>query len=250
MTLNEDEKRRYARQTVLAEIGEVGQEKLKSAKVLIVGAGGLGSPALLYLAAAGVGTLGIADGDKVELSNLQRQIVHETGDIGRLKTESAADAIEDLNPEVMVVEHGEITTENAEKIIFQYDLVIDGCDNFASRFLIHDICLVQKKPYLFAAIQGFEGQLSTFKGYEEYQPCYRCFCPELPPAGTIPNCSENGVLGSVAGILGTWQASEAVKELLQIGKTLSGSVLLFDILNSTTRKVSLVKDAVCELCNN
>lgn len=251
MKLSDSEKRRYARQVILPEIGEAGQEKLKAAKVLVIGAGGLGSPALLYLAAVGIGTIGIADGDKLDLSNLNRQIIHESGDIGRAKTESAADAISDLNPGIKVIQISErINESNAQKYLNQYDIVLDGSDNFETRFLVHDSCYYLKKPYIPAAVLGFEGQLSVFKGYEEDNPCYRCLYPEIPPAGTMPSCAENGILGTVTGVMGAWQANEAIKEILGMGESLAGWLVIFNALNSTARKVKLHKDKSCNFCES
>ena len=251
MNLSNNEKRRYARQIILPEIGEAGQEKLIRAKVLVIGAGGLGSPCLLYLAAAGIGNIGIADGDKVDLANLNRQIIHETGDVGRAKVESAADAIADLNPAIKVTSYGlRVTRENAAEIIKQYDIVIDGSDNFETRFLIHDTCYRLRKPYVMGAVLGFMGQISVFKGYESNKPCYRCFCNEIPPAGTIPNCSENGILGTVTGIIGAWQANEAIKELLGIGESMAGSFIVFDALNSKIKNLRLYKDTKCNFCGS
>ena len=250
MILSDEEKRRYARQMILLEIGKDGQERLKSAKVLVIGAGGLGSPALLYLAAAGIGTIGIADYDKVDLSNLHRQIIHETTEIGRHKTESAADTISDLNPNIKTkLITQKIDEQNAAEIVSDYNVVLDGSDNFETRFAVHDACFSASKPYISAAVLGFEGQLSVFKGYEDDQPCYRCFNPEIPPAGTIPTCSENGILGTVTGIMGAWQANEAIKEILEIGDSLSGKLIIFNGLTSEIRKVSISKDTACSLCS-
>ncbi len=247
-----DGARRYARQTILPDIGKEGQEKLLKSKVIVIGAGGLGSPALLYLAASGVGTLGIIDGDKVEISNLQRQIIHETGDIGRKKAESAKDAIEDLNPDVKVIIYPErITSNNAEKIINDYDLVVDGSDNIETRFLINDICFKLKKTLISAAILKYEGQISTYKAYlKNGHPCYRCLYPEPPPQDAMPSCSTNGILAPVAGVMGAMQAQEVIKEILGIGESLSGYLLVYDGLKMESRKVKLNKDKNCPLCKN
>ena len=236
---------------MLPEIGVAGQEKLLSAKVLVIGAGGLGSPLLLYLAAAGVGTIGIVDSDKVELSNLQRQIAFETADIGRSKTESAADAVNDLNPDIRVVQHPvRLTVENARTLISGYDMVADGSDNFETRFLVHDTCFSLRKPVISAAVVGFKGQLSTYKAYEGAKnPCYHCFIPETPPAEIMPNCADNGVLGAVAGVMASLQATEVIKELLGIGKSLSGSVVVFDALDAILRATQLRRDPACPFCS-
>lgn len=248
--MRHDFARRYARNISMPEVGAAGQERLARAKVLAVGAGGLGSPLLLYLAAAGVGTLGVADGDRVELSNLQRQILHETADIGRLKAESARDALLDLNPEARVIVHpARLDASNIEGIIRGYDLVADGSDNFATRFLVNAACLKAKKTLISAAVIGFSGQLYTFKPYlGAPHPCYRCFCPEEPPPGAMPRCAESGVLGAVAGILGAWQAAEAVKELLGIGESLSGYMLALEALPAEIRKIRIPRDPECSCC--
>ena len=247
--LTDDQKRRYARHLVLPGISTAGQEKLLASRVLIVGAGGLGSPLISYLAAAGVGALGIVDHDRVELSNLQRQTIHETGDIGRAKVESARNRIEELNPEVHVTLFNERLTEsNAETIIAPFDLVADGCDNFATRFLVGDTCLRLKKPLISAAIRAFEGQLSTFKPYlGNPHPCYRCFVSAEP--GDTRTCSETGILGPVAGVMGSLQAVEVIKELLGLGNSLSGYLLRYDGLSSQFRTSRLPKDSHCSTCN-
>lgn len=249
MSSSENQQRRYSRQIILPEIGEEGQEKLSQSKVLVVGAGGLGSPALLYLAAAGVGHIGIADNDRVELSNLNRQIIHETGDIGRPKVESAKDAIADLNPEVKVTSYElRVTDENVDEVVSSYDIVLEGSDNIDTRFILHKACYNAQIPYISAAIVGFEGQMSVFKGYLENHPCYQCLYPEKPPSDAMPTCVENGVLGAVGGVLGSWQAAETIKEILNIGNSTSGSVLFFNLLDSNVRKTKLSKDADCSLC--
>lgn len=248
--MNTNSNRRYIRQTILPGWGEEGQQKLARAKVLVIGAGGIGSPALLYLAAAGVGTLGIVDSDRVELSNLHRQILHETADINRPKVESAADALEDLNPEVTIISHAErLTQENVDTLISAYDIVLDGSDNFETRFLVNEACHRLKKTLVSAALGRFEGQLSTFKSHlGSPHPCYRCLYPELPPAGTIPPCSENGVLPPLAGILGSWASAEIIKEIIGIGDSLSGHLLLIDALSPSARKTILPRDPACPCC--
>ena len=249
MSLTPKQIDRYARHLVLREVGGPGQQKLLNAKVLIIGAGGLGSPLALYLAAAGVGTLGIVDDDEVSLSNLQRQVIHQTKDIGHAKTESAKEAIEALTPDVTVVPHNErLTDENAASLIAQYDVVADGCDNFETRFFVNDTCFAERKPLVSAAIGEFDGQLATFKAHEPGFPCYRCLYPEPPPPGTIPPCSEAGILGAVAGIMGAWQALEVIREIVGFGDSLAGKLMLFDGLAARTRVITLPRDPRCALC--
>ncbi len=245
-----DQLRRYSRNIILPEIGKEGQEKLLNSAVLVVGAGGLGSSALLHLAASGIGTIGIIDHDKVDLSNLQRQIIHEVNDIGRKKAESAKDAIHDLNPEIRINTYNlKLTNENAEEIAKKYDIIIDGSDNFPTRFLLNKICFELHKTLISAAIIGFTGQISSFKHYlGDPHPCYNCFCPEEPPANIMPNCSESGVFSPLAGIIGNMQTGEAIKELLNIGESLSGFIIQFDILKMEMRKIKLIKDMNCNLC--
>ena len=241
---------RYARNISLPEIGAGGQTTLERARVLVIGAGGLGSPLLLYLAAAGVGTLGIVDYDRVALSNLQRQIIHETADIGRPKTDSAADALSDLNPDITIIPHtGRLDETTAAAIISEYDIVADGCDNFATRFLVNRQCLHHRKTLVSASIGGFVGQLYTFKPYlGGNNPCYQCLYPDLPAPDATPSCAEGGVLGSVAGIMGAWQATEVIKEILGIGDSLSGFMLLFDALSADVRKVRIPRLPNCQCC--
>lgn len=241
---------RYSRQLCLPQIGKQGQKKLLQSRVLVVGAGGLGSPLLLYLAGAGVGHIGIVDDDKVELSNLQRQIMHETGDVGVAKVHSARDALLDLNPDISVTCYPlHLDESNIDSIIADYDIIADGSDNFSTRFLINDRCFALKKPLVSAAIQGFTGQLSTFKAYlGQPHPCYRCIYPEIPPRDTAPLCSETGVLGGVAGLMGTWQSIEIIKELLGFGESLSGSLVVFDALSATSRKVKVRRNNGCGCC--
>jgi molybdopterin-synthase adenylyltransferase len=238
MALSSDEIERYARHLVLHEVGGPGQNKLKQTKVLVVGAGGLGAPLLYYLAAAGVGTIGIIDHDRVSLSNLQRQIIHSTPRVGMSKTASARETMQGLNPHVHVVEHNHrITPENALEIISSYDLVADGCDNFPTRFLVSDACYFARKTLVTAAVGQFDGQISTFKPHETSAdgtpwPSYRCLMGELPPRGLFPACEEAGILGALPGILGSMQAMEVIKEILGIGDSLAGRLLMYDALAS------------------
>jgi adenylyltransferase/sulfurtransferase len=249
-TFSADELERYSRHIILPEIGGAGQQALKKARVLVIGAGGLGSPLLLYLAAAGIGTLGIVDDDTVSLSNLQRQVLHDTESVGRKKTESAAVHMAALNPHVRVVEHAErLTPENADALIGAYDIVADGSDNFDTRFLVNDTCYRLKKTLVTAAMLRFDGQLSTFKPHlGAPHPCYRCVFPEPPPPGSVPACSEAGVLGALGGVMGSLQALEVVKELLGLGDSLSGRLLLYDALRGDVRTVKLRRDPQCRTC--
>lgn len=250
MALSDDELERYARHIVLREVGGVGQARLKAVKVLVVGAGGLGSPVLLYLAAAGVGTIGIVDFDEVSLSNLQRQIAHRTADVGRPKTQSASDAITAINPHVNIVRHDtRLTAENAIAIIGGYDIVADGSDNFTTRFLVNDACFFAKKTLVSAAVTEFHGQLATFKAHDSVNPCYRCIVPEPPPPGTTASCSETGVLGAAAGVMGTLQALEVLKEITGAGESLAGHLLIYDALSTNFRKVRVNRDPECALCS-
>lgn len=249
MALSDEELERYARHIVLREVGGPGQARLKAAKVLVVGAGGLGCPVILYLAAAGVGTIGIVDFDAVSLSNLQRQIAHRTVDIGRAKTDSAADAIRAINPGVRVGLHPvRLTAENAAGIIGAYDIVADGSDNFPTRFLINDACYFGRKTLVSAAVTEFDGQLATFKAHAGEYPCYRCIFPEPPPPGTAPSCSETGVLGAAAGVMGTLQALEVIKEITGVGETMAGHLLIYEALATRFRKVRVRPDPACRLC--
>ncbi len=243
--LSSESKRRYARHIVLPEIGEIGQEKLLAASVLVIGAGGLGSSAIAYLAAAGIGKIGIVEPDRVELSNLQRQILFETSDIGRSKGRAAQDRIHEINPDckIEVFEH-RFTPENGQELLEKFDIVVDGCDNFATRFAVSEACLLAKKTLISAAISGFSAQLSTFKPYlGKPHPCYRCLVPEMP--NTQRDCKQEGIIGPLAGMLGSMQALEVIKELLGIGKTLSGKLLVIDALSMEIRKINLPKDAAC-----
>ncbi len=236
MALSRDEVERYARHIVLPEVGGPGQQKLKAAKVLVVGAGGLGAPVLLYLAAAGIGTIGIVDNDTVSLSNLQRQVVHTTARVGQAKTASAHAMLTEVNPHVVVVEHEtRLDTSNALDIMAGYDLVADGCDNFPTRFLVSDACYLLKKTLVSAAVGQFDGQISTFKPHENSPegtpwPSYRCLMGEIPPRGLFPACEEAGILGALPGILGAMQAMEVIKEILAIGDSLAGRLLMYDAL--------------------
>jgi adenylyltransferase/sulfurtransferase len=247
--LSHPQKLRYNRAIILPEIGEGGQEKLLASKVLLVGVGGLGSPCLLYLASSGVGEIGIIDSDVVEISNLQRQVIYETSDAKSPKVDAAAQAIFDLNPEIKITKYNcKLDESNIDDILLKYDLVIDGSDNFSTRFLVNDKAIQYKKPLITAAILAFEGQISTFKGYEKNLPCYRCLYADIPPEGTMPNCSENGILAPVAGIMGTMQALEAIKELTGAGESLAGNLIVFDAKKSNFRKVKINKDKSCS-CN-
>jgi molybdopterin/thiamine biosynthesis adenylyltransferase len=244
---------RYARHIVLQEIGGEGQRKLLDAKVLVVGAGGLGSPLLLYLGAAGIGTIGVIDDDAVDLSNLQRQVLHTTDRVGVPKVESAAAQIKAINPDVTVIPYRErLTAANVMRIIADYDLVADGSDNFATRFLVNDACYLGGKTLISGALLRFEGQLATFKAHlhegDTRYPCYRCIFPEPPPRGLIPSCAEGGVLGSVAGTIGTMQATEVIKEIVGVGESLAGSLVIMDALDATFRKVRVKPDPACDLC--
>jgi adenylyltransferase/sulfurtransferase len=250
MELTDPQFHRYARHLILDEVGEEGQEKLLASRVLIVGAGGLGSPLLLYLAAAGVGTLGIIDHDRVDLTNLQRQIAHATGRIGMLKVESARDAVAAVNPEIRVEAHPvELTPANADAILAGYDLVADGSDNFATRYLLTEACFRLRKPLVAASLAPFDGQLSTFKPYlGDGHPCYRCLFRAPPPPDLVPRCETAGILGAVAGVMGTLQAVEVLKELLEIGDSLSGTLLMYDALRTGFHRIKLPKDPGCPTC--
>ena len=250
MELSEQEFERYARHLILPEVGEEGQAKLLSSRVLVVGAGGLGSPVLLYLAAAGVGTIGIVDNDRVDLSNLQRQIVHATASVGAPKVESARDTIAAVNPGVRVEAHAQrLESQNAEALVGAYDLVADGSDNFATRYLLTDICHRLGKPLVAGALSPFEGQLSTFKPYlGAGHPCYRCLFREAPPPDLVPRCETAGILGAVAGVIGTLQAVEVLKELLGLGDSLDGTLLLYDALATRFHRIRVAKDPDCPTC--
>jgi adenylyltransferase/sulfurtransferase len=248
LDFTEDEIQRYSRHILLQDVGGTGQAKLRAARVLIVGAGGLGSPLMLYLAAAGIGTIGILDDDVVDLSNLQRQVAHTTDRIGVSKVISAAAAAAAINPGLKLAPHRmRLTGDNVLDVISRYDLVCDGTDNFATRFLLADACALAKRTLVSAAVLRFEGQLSVFKPHEG-GPCYRCLYPEAPPPGSVPTCSEAGVLGAVTGVMGTLQATEVLKEILGIGESLSGRLLVWDALASRFRTIKLLPDPSCALC--
>lgn len=248
MDLNRDAIRRYSRHVMLPEVGLEGQKKICSTSVLCIGAGGLGSPIAMYLAAAGVGKIGILDFDTVDESNLQRQLLHGTKDVGRAKTDSARDAISDLNPLVEVILHRErITSANALEIIRPYDIVVDGTDNFPTRYLTNDACVLLKKPNVFGAIYKFEGQASVFAPHLG-GPCYRCLYPEPPPPGSVPSCGEAGVLGVLPGVIGCLQATEIIKLALGIGTSLMGRLLVYDALEMKFRELRLRRDPQCPLC--
>src|SRR5216117_2933437 len=245
--LSKDEILRYSRHLIMPEVGMDGQLKLKQAKVLCIGAGGLGSPLALYLAAAGVGGLGIVDFDVVDFTNLQRQIIHDTSDVGRLKIESAKDTIADINPNVEVVAHETcLTSENALDIFRDYDIVADGTDNFPTRYLVNDACVLLGKPNVYGSIFRFEGQATVF--YAKEGPCYRCLYAEPPPAGLVPSCAEGGVLGVLPGIIGSIQAMETIKLILGYGDPLIGRLLLIDALGMKFRTVNIRKDPTCPAC--
>ena len=248
MKFTEEQIHRYSRQMILPGFGGKSQRKLAAARVFIMGAGGLGSPAALYLAAAGVGTLGLADFDRVELHNLQRQILHRTSDVGLLKVESGRETLRALNPEVNVRIHSErITSANIREVIRDYDLILDGSDNFPTRFLVNDACYFERKTLISGAILRFDGQLSTFKPHNG-GPCYRCLFPQPPPPGTVPSCQEAGVLGVVAGTIGILQASEALKEILGLGHSMAGRLLLFNALKPAFDEVKFQRNPQCPLC--
>jgi sulfur-carrier protein adenylyltransferase/sulfurtransferase len=245
--LSPAERQRYSRHLLLPEVGEQGQRRLKAARVLCVGAGGLGSPAALYLAAAGVGTIGIVDFDAVDVSNLQRQIIHGTHDVGRSKIESARDRIEALNPEVHVETFdAHFSVANARTLVDAFDVIVDGTDNFPARYLVNDACVMYRKPNAWGSIFRFEGQASVFAA--PGGPCYRCLHPEPPPAGLVPGCAEAGVLGVLPGVIGTIQATEALKLILGIGEPLVGRFLVYDALTMRFRDLKLPKDPDCPVC--
>jgi molybdopterin/thiamine biosynthesis adenylyltransferase len=248
VTFTEDQVRRYARHVILPGIGGDGQQTLMEAKVLVIGAGGLGSPAAMYLAAAGVGTLGLVDFDKVELSNLQRQLLHDTDDVGRPKVDSARDRLNDLNPNVEVVTHETLlTSENAFDILGGYDVVMDGTDNFPVRYLVNDAAQMLGKPLVYGSIYQWEGQASVFMPGRD-APCYRCLFPEPPPPGTVPSCAEGGVFGVLPGIIGSVQAVEAIKLVLGVGDPLVGKLLIYDALSNEFTTVKLRWDPDCPVC--
>jgi sulfur-carrier protein adenylyltransferase/sulfurtransferase len=245
--LTVEEVRRYSRHLIIPDVGMAGQKRLKNAKVLCVGAGGLGSPALMYLAAAGVGTLGVVDFDIVDESNLQRQIIHGQSDVGRLKAESAAATVREINPLVDVVIHNvALTTDNVMDIFSGYDLIVDGTDNFATRYMVNDAAVLLGKPYVWGSIYRFDGQASVF--WAEYGPCYRCLYPEPPPPGMVPSCAEGGVLGVLCASIGSIQVNEAIKILTGVGDPLVGRLMIYDALEMKYRDVKVRKDPECPLC--
>ena len=245
--LTVDEVKRYSRHLIIPEVGMTGQKRLKNAKVLCVGAGGLGSPALLYLAAAGVGTLGVIDFDIVDESNLQRQIIHGQSDVGRPKALSARDSIAEINPYVNVIVFEEqLSVENVMEIFSQFDLIVDGTDNFATRYMVNDACVLLGKPYVWGSIFRFDGQASVF--WAEYGPCYRCLYPDPPPPGMVPSCAEGGVLGVLCASIGSIQVNEAIKVITGIGETLSGRLMIYDALEMSYRTVRVRKDPECAIC--
>ena len=239
---------RYSRHIILPEVGGSGQQKMLEARVLLLGAGGLGSPAAYYLAAAGIGNLGIVDFDQVDLSNLQRQIIHSTERIGMLKTESAKKTIQALNPDVNVTLYNEkMDSSNIMNLIEGYDYIVDGSDNFPTRYLVNDACIMRNKTLIHGSIYRFEGQVTVFKPGDG--PCYRCLYPEPPPPGMVPNCQEGGVLGVLAGVIGNLQVVEVLKLVLGIGKTLVGKLIIYDALNTEFRNLRLRKDENCPICS-
>jgi adenylyltransferase/sulfurtransferase len=248
-TLSKDEILRYSRHLIMPEVGMEGQIKLKNAKVLLVGAGGLGAPLGLYLAAAGVGKIGIVDFDVVDFTNLQRQVIHGTKDVGRKKLDSAYDSMRDINPNVHIDRYDvALTSENALEIISGYDMVVDGTDNFPTRYLVNDACVILKKPNVYGSIFRFEGQATVFA--TEDGPCYRCLYPEPPPPGLVPSCAEGGVLGILPGIIGLVQATEAVKLILGVGESLVGRLMLYDALAMKFRELKLRKNPECPACGD
>jgi molybdopterin/thiamine biosynthesis adenylyltransferase/rhodanese-related sulfurtransferase len=245
--LSVDEVKRYSRHLIIPDVGMAGQKRLKNAKVLVVGAGGLGSPALLYLAAAGVGTLGIVDFDTVDESNLQRQIIHGVSDVGKSKAESAKESIEEVNPYVKVILHKErLDSDNVMEIFEPYDLIVDGTDNFATRYLVNDAAVLLHKPYVWGSIYRFDGQASVF--WADYGPCYRCLYPEPPPPGMVPSCAEGGVLGVLCASIGSIQVNEAIKLITGIGEPLSGRLMIYDALEMSYKTVKINKDPECAVC--
>jgi adenylyltransferase/sulfurtransferase len=247
--LTVDEVRRYSRHLIIPDVAMAGQQRLMNAKVLCVGAGGLGSPALMYLAAAGVGTLGIVEFDTVDESNLQRQIIHGQSDIGKSKAKSAKAKISEINPFVQVITHEvRLDNSNVKEIFSQYDIIVDGTDNFATRYLVNDACVLLKKPYVWGSIYRFDGQASVF--WAEYGPCYRCLYPEPPPPGMVPSCAEGGVLGVLCATIGSIQTTEAIKVITGVGEPIIGSLMIYDALEMSLRKIKVRKDPNCPLCGD
>ncbi|HEU0286016.1 MAG TPA: adenylyltransferase/sulfurtransferase MoeZ [Nocardioidaceae bacterium] len=244
-----DEVRRYSRHLIIPDVGMDGQKRLKNARVLVIGAGGLGSPALMYLAAAGVGTLGVVDFDTVDESNLQRQIIHGQSDIGRSKAESARASVAEINPYVRVVVHDErLDNDNVLGIFEQYDLIVDGTDNFATRYMVNDACVLLGKPYVWGSIYRFDGQASVF--WAEHGPCYRCLYPEPPPPGMVPSCAEGGVLGVLCASIGSIQVTEAIKLLTGVGRPLLGKLMIYDALEMNYNSLPVRKDPNCAICGD
>ncbi len=250
--LTVDEVRRYSRHLIIPDVGMDGQKRLKNSKVLVVGAGGLGSPALMYLAAAGVGTLGVVDFDVVDESNLQRQIIHGQSDIGRPKAESAANSVREINPLVDVVIHNEaLSNDNVLQIFERYDLIVDGTDNFATRYMVNDAAVLLGKPYVWGSIYRFDGQASVFwAGPPAHGPCYRCLYPEPPPPGMVPSCAEGGVLGVLCASIGSIQVNEAIKLLAGFGEPLLGRLMVYDALEMSYRTIKVRKDPDCAICGD
>jgi molybdopterin/thiamine biosynthesis adenylyltransferase/rhodanese-related sulfurtransferase len=249
VNLSPDELLRYSRHALLPEFGLAGQSRLKAGRVLLVGAGGLGSPAALYLAAAGVGTIGLVDFDNVDATNLQRQVLYGTDDVGRPKVDVAEERLHGLNPHVEIARHAEsFSAANARRLVSAYDVIVDGTDNFATRFLVNDACVLAGKPNVYGSVFRFEGQASVFAA--PGGPCYRCLHPEPPPAGLIPNCAEAGVLGVLPGVIGVIQATEAIKILSGVGEPLVGRLLLYDALRMRFRQIVLPKDPACPVCGD
>ena len=247
--LTVDEVRRYSRHLIIPDVAMAGQQRLMNAKVLCVGAGGLGSPALMYLAAAGVGTIGIVEFDTVDESNLQRQIIHGQSDIGKSKAQSAKEKISEINPFVNVITHEvRLDNSNVKEIFSQYDIIVDGTDNFATRYLVNDACVLLKKPYVWGSIYRFDGQASVF--WAEYGPCYRCLYPEPPPPGMVPSCAEGGVLGVLCATIGSIQTTEAIKVITGVGEPMIGSLMIYDALEMSFRKIKVRKDPNCPLCGD
>ena len=246
--LTVEEVRRYSRHLIIPDVAMAGQQRLMNAKVLCVGAGGLGSPALMYLAAAGVGTLGIVEFDTVDESNLQRQIIHGQSDIGKSKAKSAQEKIAEINPYVNVILHEtRLDNSNVMELFAQYDIIVDGTDNFATRYLVNDACVLLKKPFVWGSIYRFDGQASVF--WAEYGPCYRCLYPEPPPPGMVPSCAEGGVLGVLCATIGSIQTTEAIKVLTGVGEPLIGSLMVYDALEMSFRKIKVRKDPACPICS-
>jgi sulfur-carrier protein adenylyltransferase/sulfurtransferase len=247
VSLSHDEVRRYSRHLIMPEVGLAGQKKLKAASILLIGTGGLGSPLALYLTAAGIGRLGLVDYDVVDETNLQRQIIHYTSDVGKAKLDSAAAKLSDINPYIVIEKHNTpLSSENALSILKNYDVIIDGTDNFPTRYLVNDACVLLGKPNVYGSIFRFEGQLSVF--YAKEGPCYRCMFPEPPPPGLVPSCAEGGVLGILPGTIGTLQATEAIKLILGIGEPMIGRMLLYDALSMSFDQIKIRKSPTCPVC--